>query len=379
MPGWPVPIGITAPNILPTAGQGSNAQPALGDLDGDGDLEIVAVSHFGPAYVLNGDGSSFLGTEKKDKYKTLERKKKKFGSKTSANDGPSYPAFNGLILGIMEPGSGYTVASGTAGINRMLEIILVGKQKNAEDQLSLWDPITGDYRPNAPLEVADLQFFATPIMADINGNGSADVIQLTSGGDLLIADALDTTETARVLHTGGWGINSAAVGGNTVAGQDKHTMYLASATREGNLRLYLTGAKANRAGKTRDQWPQMGHDARNTGNVHTDTVPPSALADLAVSVRGNQLNLHFTLPGDDGLTGPAAQIEIRFGPSTGQTPLAWETGQPLAGASIPEGAATGPINLVAPAPATGSYQLMVRARDAAGNQTRVARTLFQVP
>jgi len=379
VPGWPVPIGITAPDVLPTAGQGSNAQPALGDLDGDGDLEIIAVSHFGPAYVLNGDGSSFLGTEKNDKYKTLERKKKKFGADTTADDGPSYPAFNGMILGIMEPGTGYTVATGTAGINRLIEILLVGQQKNTEDQLSLWDPITGAYRPNAPLEIADLQFFATPIMADINGNGSADVIQLTSGGDMLIADASDTTETARVLHTGGWGINSAGVGGNALAGQDQDNLYLASVTREGNLRLYMTGAKANRAGRTRDQWPQAGHDSRNTGNVHVDTVPPAALTDLAVSVRGNQLELYFTLPGDNGLAGPAAQIEIRFGPSTGQTPLAWETGQPLAGMSLPADAKTGPIDLVAPVPASGKYQIMVRARDAAGNQTRVARASFQVP
>ena len=59
--GWPVPLPMVLTSVLPTIGDGVSVQAAAGDVDRDGELEIVATSVSGQTRVLNGDGSGAYG------------------------------------------------------------------------------------------------------------------------------------------------------------------------------------------------------------------------------------------------------------------------------------------------------------------------------
>src|SRR5205814_1924576 len=101
----------------------------------------------------------------------------------------------------------------------------------AEDHLQLWDVRTGQYEANSPLTVNDLQFFNPPIVADVTGDGMAEVIQGTAVGDTVVAGLLSTDETATRHHTGGWTVSSAAVGSGGVSGDEAGFLHLATVTR----------------------------------------------------------------------------------------------------------------------------------------------------
>src|SRR5690606_10634549 len=56
--GWPVKLPMMMTDVLPTIGGGVAAQAAIGDVDGDGQPEVVASSVSGPTRVLDADGTS---------------------------------------------------------------------------------------------------------------------------------------------------------------------------------------------------------------------------------------------------------------------------------------------------------------------------------
>ena len=208
-PGWPVALAILAADLLPTAGQGSTHQPVLADLDEDGTLEIISATHFGPGYLLDHDGSSYLGN-RNDLYRALDRDEDSYGSAATADDGPGFPAFSGISVGKTGPDEAFHIAAGSAGIDRLLDLALAGHQYSGEDHLAIWRT-DGTFADHAPIEINDLQFFTTPLFADATGDGIADVIHQSAFHDLVIADGIGDGTTTR-YHTGGWHLGSAAIG-----------------------------------------------------------------------------------------------------------------------------------------------------------------------
>jgi hypothetical protein len=126
-----------------------------------------------------------------------------------------------------------------------------------EHLLGGWDAASGDYLSAFPIPVEQFQILTTPAVADVDGDGGAEVIAGTSGL-LLHAFKEDGSDAAGwPKQTGGWLFAAPAVG--DVDGDGK--LEVVAVTREGYLWVWDTPAPA--PGFV--EWGSFRHDARNTG------------------------------------------------------------------------------------------------------------------
>lgn len=140
-----------------------------------------------------------------------------------------------------------------------------------------WDAATGEQLPGYPRVQQGLAFFGAPAIADVDGDGSPEALQL-SDSFILHAFRLDGPGEAAGYprFTGGWGTYSPAVGD---LDGDRHPDVLL-ATREG----YLDGFRG--AGAQDDaQWcafqGSATHDGRERGSCAIPASRPSGQRDEA--------------------------------------------------------------------------------------------------
>jgi hypothetical protein len=147
----------------------------------------------------------------------------------------------------------------------------------------------------------DLMFFNTPAVADVSGDGNAEVLQSSAMYDMRAYGAplvpaplgVASVPDGWPKFTGGWSVVTPAVG--DLDGDGK--LDLASLTREGDLFVWKTAGDACQTA----EWPKYQHDLRNTGDYRTDGKRPGVLRD----VRLEGSTLHFTTSGSDGRCGRA--------------------------------------------------------------------------
>jgi len=360
--------------LLPYVGEGTNSQAPLVDLNGDGDLEVAIASAAGPAYLLNPDGSSFLGNGPDGRYETLAST----AFQSTANDTPSFVGVGALAVGSRDGGGHLSIAAPGAGLRRLLDIAFEERQADPEDHVQIWDSRTGEYDPGSPVIVNDLQFFTPPIVGDLSNDGRAEVVQGTAFNDTVVigGGAGSTTENATRYHTGGWTVSAAAIGNPPLGTDDNGSQHLATVTREGYLRLYPSSVQADsaRGCGALAEWPEYGHDAFNSGNYGVDGARPGPLRDIAATLAPDgRATITFTTSGDDRFCGAATSYEVRRGTSWLQaTPVTFEA------EGSPPAAGTEDALVTEPVP-EGVTTLLVRARDDAGNGSAVARVTVVRP
>jgi len=193
---------------------------------------------------------------------------------------------------------------GTAGIRRLLDVILPEQQLLAEDHVGAWDPATGLFVPGFPARMNDLQFFVTPAIADVTGDGIAEVLQGSAMYDLRAYGPLGLAAPGWPRFTGGWTVTTPAVGdldGDGLAD-------VASPTREGNLFVWRTPADACAA---TIEWPKYQHDLRNTGTHGADGRAPGVVGPVVAASSGSSVALSWTAARDDGRCGaPVGSYEL---------------------------------------------------------------------
>ena len=145
--GWPVPIAMLTLELLPYVGEGSNGQPVMADVDGDGKLELGTASIGGPAYLLRADGSSAYG-QQNGRYRTAATTTPGLGS--TATDLPSLASLGGGVFGQVGGSPNINFAMGASGTRRLLDVILPEQQLLAEDHISVWDTHDRQLRPGLP-------------------------------------------------------------------------------------------------------------------------------------------------------------------------------------------------------------------------------------
>jgi hypothetical protein len=144
-------------------------------------------------------------------------------------------------------------------------------------------------------------------------------------------------------------------------------------TREGWLRLFPTtiGAGSEAACRALGEWPEYGHDARNSGNYHTDGERPYPVTGLIASANPDgTVALKFFATGDDRDCGGASGYRIRVVPGAPADP-AWDDGTGETQRDTNEQAGEQDAVTIGPL-APGSYTIMVRADDDAGNGSAIA-------
>lgn len=296
--GWPVPIFMLVTELLPVVGAGSNGPPVFADVDGDGTLEMAVASIASPPYLLRRNGSSVYGNGPDGKPLTMAANAPGAGARTS--DFPSVASLGGGVFGRLAGHTGpISFAMGATGLWRLLDVVLPDQQLLAEDHLGAWDARTGQYLPGFPALMNDLMFFNTPAIADVDGDGFAEVLQGSATYDVRAYGLGARVPRGWPKFTGGWVVSTPAVGDLDGDGR----VEVAVTTREGWLFMWRTNGSACQP----SEWPKNQHDLRNTGNYLTDAKAPMAVRDVQVDPTGT---LSFRASGDDGACGAAAAYEV---------------------------------------------------------------------
>ncbi|MDQ1397637.1 MAG: hypothetical protein QOG64_2896, partial [Acidimicrobiaceae bacterium] len=341
MPGWPVPIGMLQTELLPDVGAGSNGASVFATVNGK--IAIGTASIASPPYLLNIDGSSVYGTDTNGKYITMASDSSEFHSTDGSQDGPSIASLGGGVFGSLTgKGGPVSFAMGATGLKRLLDVVLPEQQLDAEDHVDAWDASTGTFQPGFPAEMNDLMFFNTPAIADVSGDGNAEVLQSSAMYDLRAYGIGGIKPAGWPKFTGDWSVATPAVG--DIDGDGK--LDVALPDRRGDLVLWRSAGAACQT----TEWPKYQHDLANTGSYGTDAKRPGRPTGLSLQGR----SLRFTSSGGDGACGQATSFRVTV------------NGQPIAGAPAPAPAGTAQAVNVGPI-SPGVSDIRIQAVDAAGN------------
>jgi hypothetical protein len=235
MPGWPMDINPAEPGNV-----SFYSNPAMGDLDGDGDLEIVVGDANGLVHALHHDGTPVSGWPR--------------ATRNSRTNSP-------VIADLDHDGSPEIII----GINSIVENFT---KKNF---LYVFDN-SGGLLPGWPVQyertINSGSFgYGTPAIADIDGDGMSEIVVSSDAeyGTTFALNAyhLDGSRVAGfprpTANLGAFSTNSAAIGETDSDG----LIEMAWIDRDANLYLYDLSASDTQA----RQWPMYHHDARHSGHA----------------------------------------------------------------------------------------------------------------
>jgi hypothetical protein len=201
----------------------------------------------------------------------------------------------GGLLAYAEPGSGGASVAALA--------FLTGAGIPINSYMRAFNAQTGAPMPGMPAKSQGLDFLGAPVIADVTGDGSPEILE---GGDSSALHAFTATGAQAPgfpkFHTG-WLLFAPAVGDLNADGHNE----VAAATREGYVMVWNTPGRAD----GNDEWWSVRHDERNTGMYGVDTRPPGAIRKAKLRHRGRELV--FTAPGDDWYEGQVDHYRVKIG------------------------------------------------------------------
>jgi hypothetical protein len=322
--GWPVRM----PSIMTFNGSAQEFvteavnQPVVADVDGDGKDEVATGPSFAPTYLISGSGSILKN------YGPLENPAAGLSPRAALNgnlpvDVPASFTTTGAFGRFGLGGRlGYTEA-GSGAVSLAAALLFPGSGAPVGNYERGYDAATSLPVPGFPKARTGLGFLGAPLIADVTGDGQAEVID---GGDTSTLHAFSPSGTT-VHFTSGWTVWSPSAG--DLDGDGKTD--LVATTREGYLFAWSTPGKA--AANT--EWWTYHHDERRTGRYGVDTRPPGILRN---PVR-HGTTLSFTAPGDDWYTGRVTAYQITAGGRTTTVPATVSAGS-LQTLQLAGGAAT---------------------------------------
>ena len=259
--GWPVSLPMLLTDVLPSIGDGVATQAAAGDIDRDGETEVVAASASGQLMAFDPDGTSPL----------LEWSGLPIGfnwlgapghGSNSTDTAMTVVAFSGAALGDLDAVPGLDVAAPSTGLARALDTLLPNDQPG-DNQLTGWSGLTGAQLRGLPRVTADLAFFTTPAIVDVDGDSTNEIV---AGNGVQMLDAVGSGDTgddaARIPTgwpklTGGWTIGTPAMGDWDGDG----TAEIAITRRDGPLLVWKTPTRSDAVG----DWARYGGGPTNSG------------------------------------------------------------------------------------------------------------------
>jgi hypothetical protein len=264
LPGWPAALGMLQLESLPTIGDGVTTPAAVGDVNPSPGPEIVAASATGPMYVLNAQGSSVFGKVGGKDVPLLwsgglaGQDNARFGPGRNSNDiAATAVAFGGASLGRLDADATPDPTAPTAGLTRLIDILGSDLQLPNDDHLMAWRGSDGNALPGFPQTTADLGFFVTPAIADLNNDGHNETIAGNGVYTLSAFDASGAAPAGWPKLTGGWLVGTPGLGDWKGDGH----VELAVVRRDGHVIVWRTGASA--AALT--EWPRYGGSGTNSG------------------------------------------------------------------------------------------------------------------
>jgi len=200
--------------------------------------------------------------------------------------------------------------------------------------LMAWDLTSITDKPAVSTDMEDIHFYASPAIADIDGDGGNEVIAGSSGFVLHALSPDGSEPEGWPKFTFNWIISSVAAGDADNDGG----LELFVPTHEGRLLGWNTTGPACVNGKLNAPWRRFHHDEYNSGVYGTDTIPPGVPLGL-VKEEGNNgtINLSWNAPGGDWYCGQADYYEVRVGNDAEEllTPDGFAAAQVVNGAPNP--------------------------------------------
>ena len=363
-PGWPRPMALLLTELLPVVGEGVTGNPVIGPVNcpsGGSGRKIGALSAAGPGYIFNPDGTGCYGEGPDGHDITLQTD----AAGGSAVDHPILPAVGHPLFGDFGAGGALTPAFITpaAGVIRAADLALPEYQPLGQDFVAAWDPSTGQFQPNMPVTMNDLQFLTGPSVGDIDGQPGEEMIEGSASQDFAAYTSLGTPVPGWPKLSTDWTVANPLIGTfgtrDTDADAGKVVVMM---TRSGYLSVFDTNAGPC----TPSSWPRFHHDNANSGDYDRDAVLPGVAGNLRLSADG--ASILFAAPGDDLLCGTAEKYEI----VTSDEPIDagnFGSATPLAREPDPSEAGEGEIYTL---PEDAKRYVAVRAIDEQGNVGRPA-------
>jgi hypothetical protein len=263
--GWPFGLFGAYTNALPFVGEGVPGSPALCDVDGDGKLEIGTHTIADSGKILSWDGTEFA---------RLARIADDFGPySNTAESSANLIMINSGAWGDLNMDGTPDYMIGSMGFDYATGLLNDGRRYDHDHHLGAWTGVVTDGRmdflPAWPRIMEDMQFFLNPSVVDIDGDGRPEAIN-ASAGNIVHAFDIDGNEPAGwPKNMGSWIIGSPTVGDADGDGY----LEVWGAARNGYLFAWRTTSLAETAYRG---WVGFRHDPRNTGNCETAlrTYPP---------------------------------------------------------------------------------------------------------
>jgi hypothetical protein len=187
-------------------------------------------------------------------------------SNAGSVDAPFFGAVGSGAFGDVDGDGVPEYLAPTAGLRKVLDLAAAGMQSFSDHQISAWNPLDGSLLSGFPVRMDDIQFLTSPTLADVDGDGAAEILA-GSGGCLVRAFRGDGHEPpAWPKFTHGWIIAAPAAGDVDGDGLTE----LVAVTREGKLYVWDTAAEASTQGIP---WQSFGRDGRNTNNLSSGLSP----------------------------------------------------------------------------------------------------------
>jgi hypothetical protein len=251
LPGWPVRPPALAADAIPLAGEGVPSSPVLADVDGDGRDEVAVAAFTGQPELYRGDGTRLARTGSASHFRTGGRGP---ASRSTASEVLALGA-NAAFGRTSRPGP-LRFFGGAVDARLAAAQASPATPVPFEHVLGGWDAAGGDWLSGFPAPLEGWPIVAAPALADVDGDGGAEVLA-GSSGNVLHAFREDGGEPSGwPKQTGGWLIAAPAAG--DVDG-DRRSEVVA-VTRDGYLFAWDTPAR--RAGV---EWASFRHDPRNSG------------------------------------------------------------------------------------------------------------------
>ncbi|MEK6606877.1 MAG: FG-GAP-like repeat-containing protein, partial [Myxococcota bacterium] len=249
--GFPENVGSIA--VLPYIGSGLPSSPALADVDGDGTLEIALLTTGLFPKIFRADGEDYALDINNLDFDDL--------STVDPEQAPLITLISNASFGDLDDDGTLDLLAGGGSSLVLTAFERGGRRQDFAHLFGAWSTATGTYLSGFPALMDDWQFFMTAAVADVDGDGHPEAIYGSAGYYLHAFNGCGQEVAGWPKFTGQWIIASPAVGDLDGDG----TLEVVAPTRSGWLYAWHTeGADSGRI-----DWESFHHDNANTGNFAT--------------------------------------------------------------------------------------------------------------
>jgi hypothetical protein len=254
LPGWPVKPGALSADAIPLAGEGVPMSPVLADVDGDHRDEVAVSAFTGEPELYHGDGTRMT--------KTLGLQPHFANLGTGSNAKTQAPGFLSLganaAFGRTTPRGPLKLFGGGVDVRLLPAQFSPAMHVAFDHLLGGWDAASGNWLASFPIAMEGWTILTAPTLADVDGDGNAEVVAGSSGNLLHAFEENGDEPGGWPKQTFGWLLAAPTVGDVTGDGR----LDVVAVTRDGYLWVWSTPTRASAGALV---WPSFRHDLRNTG------------------------------------------------------------------------------------------------------------------